>query len=158
MNKTISFILTVVILGALVLFFVKSKPATAPIEEVPTATSTPVTATSTPATTTAPLINVSLPKENSVITSPVSVEGTARGNWFFEASAPVYVTDANGKKLGQSHIQATGEWMTTDFVPFKGSVTFTAPTTTTGFIVFENDNPSGDPERQLTFKVPVKFK
>ncbi|MDB5254381.1 MAG: hypothetical protein JWL80_447 [Parcubacteria group bacterium] len=158
MNKTVSLVIVVVILGALLLFFMKVKPAAAPVEPVPVATSTPVvTATSTPES----IIKVTLPKDNAVISSPVSVEGTARGNWFFEGSAPVYVIDSRGLDLGEGHIQATGEWMTTDFVPFKGTITFRFPprgSGTAGYLIFENDNPSGDPARKLTFKVPVTFK
>jgi hypothetical protein len=48
--------------------------------------------------------------------------------------------------------------MTSEFVPFTGSVSYTLPsgaTSTEGFVVFMNDNPSGDPARDLTVRVPV---
>lgn len=112
------------------------------------------------ASTTNDMILVSTPKSNTSISSPVTVSGQARGNWFFEASAPVKVTDKSGTVLGESHIEATGDWMTTEFVSFTGSVNYTLPngaTSTDGFVVFMNDNPSGDPARDLILRIPVKL-
>jgi hypothetical protein len=104
------------------------------------------------------MIRVSAPASNATVESPVAVTGDARGSWYFEASFAAEVFDANGKSLGMSPIQAQGEWMTTDFVPFKGSITFSKPTTATGYIRFHKDNPSGDPIRDAHVDIPVKFK
>jgi hypothetical protein len=51
--------------------------------------------------------------------------------------------------------QAQGDWMTSELVPF--SVTITVPTTTTGAValVVKNDNPSGMPENEKSFEVPL---
>lgn len=106
----------------------------------------------------ADMIRVSAPAAGASIESPVTVSGEARGNWFFEASFPAEVFDANGKSLGVSPIQARGEWMTTDFVPFEGTITFTRPTTSTGIVRFNKDNPSGDPSRDAFIDVPVTFR
>ena len=105
-------------------------------------------------------IVVELPKANSTTTSPLTLTGRARGNWFFEATAPVRVIDANGKTLGQSTIRAIGDWQTTNYVPFTGTVSYTLPsgTSTEGYVLFMNDNPSGDPSRGVSYKVPVHFK
>ena len=103
------------------------------------------------------LIKTVLPADNTVITSPVMVTGEARGSWYFEASFPVKVYDANGKLLGSGPAQAQGDWMTEDFVSFVASITFTKPTTATGKIVLENDNPSGLSENSKSVEIPVKF-
>ncbi|MEX2014127.1 MAG: Gmad2 immunoglobulin-like domain-containing protein, partial [Parcubacteria group bacterium] len=87
----------------------------------------------------------------------ITVLGEARGNWYFEASFPVRVLDANGKELGRGIAQAEGEWMTTNFVPFRATVRFSPPTTETGTVVFQKDNPSGLPEHDAEVKVPVRF-
>lgn len=102
-------------------------------------------------------IVVTSPKPGETVSSPLEVLGEAKGPWYFEASAPVDVLDAEGKILGRGYIEAQGEWMTTDFVPFRGVITFEAPLTSKGEIVFKNDNPSGDPVRDKFFRVPVKF-
>ena len=104
------------------------------------------------------MIRVLTPASGTAIESPVAVSGDARGTWFFEASFPAEVLDGNGKSLGIAPIQAKGEWMTTDFVPFEGSIAFSKPTTSTGVIRFRKDNPSGDPARDAYLDVPVVFK
>ena len=103
-------------------------------------------------------IIITSPKANDIITSPISISGKVRGNWMFEASFPAKVVDANGKELGVAPLQAQGDWMTTDFVNFAGQITFSNPATVTGFIVFNNDNPSGIPEKSKEFKLPIKFR
>lgn len=105
----------------------------------------------------ADLILVSSPRPNEKVSSPLIVSGKARGNWFFEASAPVEILDANGKSLGSGVIQATGEWMTEEFVEFKGTIQFQKPTTATGTLILRNDNPSGLLENAKEMKIPLKF-
>ncbi len=121
-------------------------------------------ATTTPrgtSTTTTPIqnsmIRVTSPLPNSLVKSPITVTGEARGGWYFEASFPVKIYDANGKLLGQAPAQAQGEWMTNNFVPFKATFNFATSTTATGVIVFEKDNPSGLPENDAQVRVPVRF-
>lgn len=104
------------------------------------------------------LITVSAPLINATVSSPLTVTGQARGTWYFEASAPVTLLDAKGKTIVQTHMEAQSDWMTTDFVPFKAVITFPPqPKGSIGTLVFENDNPSGDPSRQKELRVPVKF-
>lgn len=107
-----------------------------------------------------PLIYVTAPTSDALITSPLIVSGKARGYWYFEASFPLEITDSSGKVLAQSHAEAQGNWMTEDYVPFKGTLTFTKPTTGDGkgFIVFRKDNPSGLPENEASVSIPIRFK
>lgn len=105
------------------------------------------------------MISVAVPTSGATISSPVSVSGIARGNWYFEASFPVEIIDDRGNLLGIAPAQAEGEWMTTEFVPFKATISFSAPTTTTsGFVRFKKDNPSGLPEYDMHIDVPVMFR
>lgn len=105
------------------------------------------------------LIVVDSPRPNDTITSPLTISGRARGNWFFEASFPVRLVDANGQNipLDPPYIMATGDWMTTEFVPFTATLNFTRPTTDTGTLILQKDNPSGLPENADELKIPVKF-
>jgi hypothetical protein len=91
------------------------------------------------------------------VASPLTVTGEARGNWYFEASFPVKLLDANGNEIVVSYAQAQGEWMTEDFVPFMSTLTFAAPSTPTGTLVLQKDNPSGLPENDNSVSVPVTF-
>lgn len=103
------------------------------------------------------LIKVTSLQMGGVVTSPLEIRGEARGNWFFEASFPVRLLDANGAELAVTFAQAEGEWMTTEFVPFSSTVTFSAPSTQTGTLVLEKDNASGLPEFDDSFTIPVRF-
>lgn len=103
------------------------------------------------------LIRVSLPKEGALVESPLTVQGEARGNWFFEASFPVMLLDDNGKEIARGIAQAQKDWMTADFVPFSATLTFARPATEKGMLVLEKDNPSGLPEHADELRIPVRF-
>lgn len=104
------------------------------------------------------LIRLNSPKSNEFVQSPLLIEGEARGTWYFEASFPVSLYDGFGNLLARAPAEAQGEWMTTEFVPFKAGLKFDLPKTDTGFLVLEKDNPSGLPEHANELRVPVKFK
>lgn len=91
------------------------------------------------------------------LTSPLEITGEARGTWYFEASFPVRIYDANNVLLGFGIAQAQGDWMTENFVPFKATLSFTHPATEKGFLVLEKDNPSGLPEHADELRIPVHF-
>ncbi len=146
----------VIIVGLGVLIYVPNKRVVTVVtpEPTPTATTTPTTEYGTIDN----LISVDAPAKNAVVSSPLTITGTARGTWYFEASAPVELRDTSGKVIAQGHVDAQGDWMTEDFVPFKVTLTFAKqPAGSTGTLVLKNDNPSGDPARQKELDIPVKF-
>ncbi|MFA7286808.1 MAG: Gmad2 immunoglobulin-like domain-containing protein [Patescibacteria group bacterium] len=103
------------------------------------------------------LIQATMPVANQVVASPLVIAGKARGTWYFEASFPVSLYDANNKLLGSTPAQAESDWMTTEFVPFRTTLTFTKPTTAIGTLVLQKDNPSGLPEHDDELRIPVTF-
>lgn len=103
------------------------------------------------------LIRVTLPAPNAVVSSPLTVRGEARGSWYFEASFPVQLLDANGKILSAVPAQSQGDWMTNEFVPFEAILSFIPPTTPTGTLILHNDNPSGLSANDKEIRVPVTF-
>lgn len=92
------------------------------------------------------LIQIELPFPGAVTGKEFSVLGKARGNWYFEASFPIDVLDKNGKVLVQTHAEAQGDWMTTNFVPFKAVVKVPANYIGPATLVLKKDNPSGLPQ------------
>jgi hypothetical protein len=104
------------------------------------------------------LIELRTPLPGAVLQSPLTLEGRARGTWFFEASFPVYLTDADGDTIAVTPAQAEGEWMTREFVPFKATLTFTPPASSTGTLILAKDNPSGLPEHAAELRVPIRFR
>lgn len=103
------------------------------------------------------LIRVTSPLPSGEIVSPLVVTGDARGQWYFEASFPVRLFDDNGVELAVGIATAEGEWMTPEFVPFSATLVFDKPNTEKGVLVFQKDNPSGMPEHDDEWRVPVVF-
>lgn len=103
------------------------------------------------------LIKIESLHADDAILSPFTVTGQARGNWFFEASFPIKILDKDGKVIGMGNGQAQGEWMTENFVPWKATVSFIAPASGKGEVVFMKDNPSGLPAHDAEVRVPVVF-
>ncbi|MDD5251521.1 MAG: Gmad2 immunoglobulin-like domain-containing protein [Patescibacteria group bacterium] len=116
-----------------------------------------VTKSANSATSHSDKIFVTSPQTDAVVGSPLTVVGEARGTWYFEASFPVKLLDANGQLLAAVPAQAQSDWMTENFVPFKAELTFEAPTTATGTLVLEKDNPSGLPQNADELRIPVRF-
>jgi hypothetical protein len=104
------------------------------------------------------LIELRTPLPGAILLSPLTLEGRARGSWFFEASFPVYLLDADGDTIAVMPAQAEGEWMTQAFVPFKATLTFTPPASPTGTLILAKDNPSGLPEHAAELRVPIRFR
>lgn len=102
-------------------------------------------------------ISISQPQPGDLVESPLTVTGEARGTWYFEASFPVRLLDGNGQEIAFTPAQAQGDWMTTDFVPFVATLTFTTPSTSTGMLVLEKDNPSGESQNDASVTIPVSF-
>ncbi len=108
------------------------------------------------------LIRVTSPRPDSQITSAVIITGEARGGWFFEASFPIYVADWDGLIIGEGYATAQGNWMTSEFVPFKAEITFDTSKirgnySNRGTLILKKDNPSGLPEHDDAIEIPVLF-
>jgi hypothetical protein len=99
-------------------------------------------------------IVVTNPTPRAVTGKEVQVMGKARGTWYFEASFPVKILDGNGTVLASGPAQAQGDWMTSEFVPFKATLqvpdSYIGPAT----LVLEKDNPSGLPEHDASVSFP----
>jgi len=96
-----------------------------------------------------------LPFPGAVTGKDFGVIGKARGTWFFEASFPVELKDANGTVIATAIATAEGDWMTTDFVSFKTTMhvpdSFTGPAT----LMLKKDNPSGLAEHDASISFPI---
>jgi hypothetical protein len=105
---------------------------------------------------------VDTPKANGLAVSPLIVSGYVDGKdrWTgFEAQVgTVQLLDGNGKLLVLGILTATDEnWMQFP-INFSTTLTFSAPTTAFGALVFKNENPSGMPDYEREFRLSVKFK
>ena len=122
------------------------------------------TVTPSPGPTSTPLADdmviIDSPLPNGVVTSPMKVTGRARGNWYFEATFPITLTNWDGLIIAETYATAKGDWMTTDWVPFEATVVFEADTqvSSRGFLILQKDNPSGLPEYDDAREITVFFK
>ncbi|HSX39590.1 MAG TPA: Gmad2 immunoglobulin-like domain-containing protein [Candidatus Saccharimonadales bacterium] len=140
-DKFLFVIALLILIASIVLYIHKVK--TPPVTVLPAATNTDV--------------QVYTPAPNQQIQSPVTIQGKARGTWFFEASFPVKIVDANGKELGHASASTKESWMTSEYVTFGASLKFEFPTTQTGTIILQNDNPSGLEANAKEVRIPVSF-
>lgn len=158
-NNTIIITLLVVILLAGFVIYQNPKLKNAlgiyssTVSEDSVATST----TSVASSSSHSLISTNNLSEGDTITNGQVVTGKARGYWFFEASFPVKIYDANDNELGVNIATADTDWMTEDFVPFTVNLNFATPTTPTGKIRFEKDNPSGESQFDDSYEVNINF-
>ena len=112
------------------------------------------------------LIRLDSPRPNQYIDSPVTIQGEARGTWFFEGDFPVVLTDWDGLIIAEGYATAKSDgstdsppsWMTEDFVRFEAELEFQVPAVyNRGSLILRKDNPSGMPEHDDALEVPVYF-
>jgi len=103
----------------------------------------------------ADLIEVESPLPNAVTGKDFSVIGKARGNYFFEASFPIDLLDKDGNILVQTYASAEGDWMTTDFVPFKSDIKIPTDYAGPATLVLKKDNPSDMRELDASISFPI---
>jgi len=93
--------------------------------------------------------------QNQIIQTPFTVTGVVQG-WFFEGSFPVFMKDNLGNQIGVGLASSSQDWMTASPIPF--SVTLPATNYVgPGTLVFTKDNPSGEPQFDDSYVVPVVF-
>jgi hypothetical protein len=94
------------------------------------------------------------PLEGDTIYSPATVAGKARGSWFFEGQFQLKLHDTAGRLIALTSAKATSNWMTKDFVPFKGELQW-KKYRGRAIMVAEADNPSGMAEkaRSITYNI-----
>lgn len=97
------------------------------------------------------------PLAGEVIGSPLLVSGKAPGSWYFEGSFPIVLEDGSGLTIAQTPARAGGNWQTKEYVPFSATLIFNTPTTKTGKLVLEKDNPSGLSDNDAQKSIEVLF-
>ncbi len=143
----------VIVLG----FWAYSKNQEAIIVEVPIVEETEEVATSTKDLSDMIVVTAPVTNATSSVANPMEIKGKARGFWFFEASFPAKIIDANGTELAVFSIETTDEWMTTEFVNFSVMMPFATSTTAAGSLILQKSNPSDLPENAAELVIPITF-
>ena len=107
------------------------------------------------------LIRLTSPLPNTVISSPLTITGVARGNWFFEASFPIALTDWDGRIIAETIATAEGDWMTADFVPFTATLAFdpadAGAYSDRATLILQKENASGLPEHDDALEIQLRL-
>jgi hypothetical protein len=120
------------------------QPQPTPAE--PPATSTEVAATGA--------VVITAPVSGARVTSPLIVEGTAPGDWYFEAQFPVKLVAADGTVLAEAPARAQDDWMTEAPVSYRAELVFVVTQDTPAALVLQEDMPADNADpREVT--VPV---
>jgi hypothetical protein len=125
-----------------------------PATNTPTSTPTTTPAQVTYKNASAARIQVTSPAPGATVPATFTVSGKAVGGWYFEANFPYEIQNANGQKIAEGPVQAQGEWMTPEFVPFSFQVSipnYKGKAT----LILHNDNPSGLPENASSISIPI---
>ena len=101
------------------------------------------------------LIRVDAPRPLDTLYSPLEFAGEARGFYYFEGRFPVNLETASGSVISRGKATAKAPWMTTDWVPYAGSLTFELREPEMAYLVLHRDNPSGEAENAFSVKHPV---
>lgn len=99
-------------------------------------------------------VEVATPVSGARVTSPFRVEGTAPGDWFFEAQFPTQLVGADGQMFAEAPAQPQSETMTEAPVPFVAELRFTVTQETPATLVLQEDMP-GDGEHPREVRIPV---
>lgn len=96
------------------------------------------------------------PRKGDVISTPVKIQGSISGRWFFEGTLIGRIVDSDGNVLGQGPLIARGDWMTEENVNFEGIIPFSTSKSKEGHIVIGTDD-SGGVGNISSYKTPILF-
>ena len=104
-------------------------------------------------------IEVFYPKSGESILSPLKITGKVNGGgWIgFEGQVGIVkLFDNSGKELALGILTAQGEWMQKE-INFETTLWFDYSGEGSGQLIFYNENPSGEAQKNKTFTLPVKL-
>jgi|GEM_PF-981424 len=119
---------------------------------------TPDNTQSSPSTGSLTEVVVTEPVSGAFVANSFIVRGTVPPGWMFEGVFPVELQNAKGIAIAQATGTELepGSWSSGSPIAFTATVEFPA-TTGKGTLVLKKDNPSGLPENDRSFKLPVAF-
>ena len=99
---------------------------------------------------------ITIPVAGSIIRSPLKIEGKVPPGWMFEGVFPIKLIDSGGNTIAQGLGKEVipGSWQKDSDVDFTVTLTF-VNFPTKGFLVLDKDNPSGLPQNDRPFSIPV---
>ena len=104
-----------------------------------------------------PLKDVNI-ESGSIISSPFTIIGEIDSSYIFEGTFPIALKDEGGDTIANAVASQAppSNWTTDGYVKFSAVLTFSTDAKS-GTVVLSNDNPSGLPENQREYAIPVNF-
>lgn len=97
---------------------------------------------------------ITTPTSGAQTTTPLIVDGTAPGDWFFEAQFPVQLVAADGTVLAEAPAMAQGETVTEAPVPYHAELVFIVTEETPATLVLQEDMPADNTDpREISIPV-----
>ncbi|MFH1366742.1 MAG: Gmad2 immunoglobulin-like domain-containing protein [Patescibacteria group bacterium] len=103
------------------------------------------------------IIKITSPRPNEKIASPLVIIGEAKGTWYFEGIFSIKLFDEDNNIIATANAQSQEDWMSEDFVSYKATLEFTAPSEGKGSLILEKSNPSGLNQNADQLVVPITF-
>lgn len=98
-------------------------------------------------------IELTSPRPNDIIASPVKIRGQALGSWYDGSTVEVRVLDIYRNEIAKGEANTAAYTNQIKFAPFEGVVTFTKPVFgTTGSVVIVNKS-----DDSISLEIPVVF-
>ncbi|MDO8529882.1 MAG: GerMN domain-containing protein [bacterium] len=104
-------------------------------------------------------LEITSPKPGDTVVSPLKISGSVKGEGWtgFEGQVGIVkLFDSSNKELAFGILTATQDWMKLP-TPFETTLFFDYPGDGEGKLVFYNENPSGEAQRDQTYTMPVKL-
>lgn len=105
-------------------------------------------------TASAPTLVVQSPASSARVTSPLVAEGSAPGDWYFEAQLPAKLVGADGAVIAEAPAHAQSDWMTEAPVNFRAELSFNVARETPATLVLQEDMPA-DNAHPREVRIPV---
>lgn len=104
-----------------------------------------------------PILQTNVPR-NSVIKTDQIVAGKIDNSWLFEGQFNIQIKDSSGRVIATTPVKIVEgqDWTVPGLKDFSVKITFKT-NSQSGTLVINSDNPSGLPENQKSYSIPVKF-
>ncbi|MFB6226519.1 MAG: hypothetical protein ABEJ02_04150 [Candidatus Paceibacteria bacterium] len=100
------------------------------------------------------LTNIS---DGDTIDRVTTIEGKARGPWYFEANFTLKAKTPSGQTIDTFVAEAQQDWMTENFVPFTIDIDLSNYSGSTAILEFQKANPSGMPQHDDSYSIQVNL-
>ena|SRR6056297_360429 len=96
--------------------------------------------------------------KGGVISSPATLRGQARSDWFLDKKIPVVLTDWDGLIIDEAKAMAQSEIVPGEFIDFEVVLEYEKPELkNNGSLIFHKPTPAGMPDTGQAVEIPVIF-